>query len=69
MTDQRTPPTVQAAWTSTGTSWRIVCPHCFRVHVHGTGPGHRVAHCEPGTTGKYLGYFITPPEEAKEDQA
>ncbi|WP_281915556.1 hypothetical protein [Caldimonas thermodepolymerans] len=64
------PPTVQATWTSDGTSYRITCPHCFRVHVHGPQPGHRAAHCEPGTPGKVLGYFIEPPaDQPPADQA
>lgn len=57
----RTIPTVQAAWTTTGSGYRINCPHCFSVHVHGPQPGHRVAHCEPGTPGKELGYYIVEP--------
>lgn len=56
-----TPPTVRAVWTSTRTAWRINCPHCFAVHVHGAQAGHKAAHCEPGTPGKTLGYVIEAP--------
>ena len=73
MTDQhhttRTPPTVQAAWTTAGTGYRITCPHCFHVHIHGPQVGHKVAHCAPGTPGKSLGYFIEPPNDHEEAHA
>jgi hypothetical protein len=26
----------------------IPCPFCGKGHIHGTGDGHRVAHCQPG---------------------
>lgn len=56
-------PNVQAHRTANGINWRITCPHCHHVHVHGAGggSGHRVAHCEPGTPGKSLGYYLLPP--------
>lgn len=27
-------------------SWKIICPFCGQVHLHGKGEGHRVAHCD-----------------------
>lgn len=71
MTDQqhnttRMPPSVQATWTSAGTGYRINCPHCYQVHVHGPQAGHKAAHCPAGTPGKVLGYFLEPPIDHKE---
>lgn len=59
-------PTVQASWSTDGTLYRIVCPHCHRIHVHGPQPGHKAAHCEPGTPGKVLGYILIGPDGARE---
>lgn len=59
----RSPPTVQAAWSTDGTLYRIVCPHCFSVHLHQQQTGHHPAHCEPGTPGKELGYVIEAPAD------
>lgn len=72
MTDQhnantpRTIPTVQATYTTNGTGYRVMCPHCFSVHVHGPQAGHKVAHFDPGTPGKSVGYFIKPPLDEQE---
>ncbi len=42
-----------------GNAWRFTCPHCRTVHLHGAGPGHRVAHCiKPGSPFARTGYWI-----------
>jgi hypothetical protein len=65
-TAQRKPPTVQAVLTSNGTGYRILCPHCYSIHVHGPQPGHKAAHCQPGTPGKELGYVLIGPAGERE---
>ena len=37
----------------------IDCPHCGREHIHGNGPGHRVAHCD--APGSSVGYVLVYP--------
>lgn len=50
-------PLLQA--TEDGTTWRVWCPYCRREHIHGNGPGHRVAHClNPHSPFLESGYFI-----------
>src|SRR5260370_1385513 len=42
-----------------GNAWRFTCPHCRTVHLHGNGPGHRVAHCiVPRSPFAKTGYWI-----------
>lgn len=39
----------------------LKCPHCGKRHHHGTGYGHRVAHCwkrPKELEGKSLGYTL-----------
>jgi len=62
----RQPPSVQATLASDGVSWRIVCPHCHMVHVHGADEGHRAAHCEKGTKNKEQGYVLVAPHDQQE---
>lgn len=57
------PPTVRATLAADGESWRIVCPLCHMVHVHGAQEGHRAAHCDKGTKHKELGYVVLAPQE------
>ena len=57
----RQPPTVRATLAADGVSWRITCPLCHTVHVHGAGDGHRAAHCEKGTRHKEVGYILLAP--------
>ena len=37
-------------WRKKGSEWTDTCPFCRGEHVHGTGNGHRVAHCENDNT-------------------
>jgi hypothetical protein len=43
-----------------GTTWLVPCDWCQKFHVHGAGPGHRVAHCERPPNGPYeaSGYVL-----------
>jgi|SRR5258708_399552 hypothetical protein len=42
-----------------GNAWHFTCPHCRTKHLHGNGPGHRVAHCiKPGSPFAATGYWI-----------
>lgn len=44
-----------------GRTWKVPCDHCQLFHIHGAGPGHRVAHCErPPQTSPYAesGYVL-----------
>ena len=34
------------------------CPACSTWHHHGGWPGHRVAHCRPGSPFKGSGYIL-----------
>jgi len=38
----------------------IVCPYCRKIHVHGIGVGHRIAHCGDDVPSELrtLGYVI-----------
>jgi hypothetical protein len=46
----------------------VWCPYCICFHHHGTGEGHRVAHCSnPDSPYKNGGYVIKKPG-AKEKQ-
>jgi hypothetical protein len=36
----------------------IFCPHCMELHTHGTGYGHRQAHCEDPDVDNRAGYTI-----------
>ncbi len=38
----------------------ITCPFCGREHIHGDGPGHRVAHCD--APGSEAGYVLIYPD-------
>lgn len=39
--------------------WRFYCPFCKVYHLHGTGLGHRVAHCIGNTPFSKYGYVLT----------
>lgn len=40
-------------------SWECWCPFCACYHVHGDGPGHRVAHCnDPASPFRNTGYVL-----------
>lgn len=44
----------------------IDCPFCGKEHMHGDGPGHRLAHCAGVPDGR--GYVLVyPPSRAGED--
>jgi hypothetical protein len=34
------------------------CPYCNNTHIHGTLPGHRVAHCASRVDGKKIGLHL-----------
>lgn len=46
------------------TGLRVWCGHCDQWHYHGSGFGHRVAHCPPSRLSPYskTGYVLTRPE-------
>ncbi len=47
--------------------WKVWCVHCQRWHVHGAGPGHRVAHCHDSRSPYYdTGYILVEPEPEDE---
>ena len=64
----RQPPLVRAVLAADGVNWRITCPHCQTIHVHGTGEGHRQAHCLKGTPHRELGYVLLGPADTDDDQ-
>ncbi len=38
------------------------CPYCAKMHHHGQGDGHRVAHCnDPGSPFQKTGYILKTP--------
>ncbi len=39
----------------------VICPFCGREHMHGDGPGHRVAHCD--APGSDVGYVLAYPDD------
>jgi hypothetical protein len=42
---------------------RVWCCYCRKHHLHGTGYGHRVAHCSEITSPyRKTGYVLIPPE-------
>jgi hypothetical protein len=47
-------------------TWRFWCPFCHEHHVHGTGPGHRIAHCSTaaGLAAFPHGYVLKVKEES-----
>jgi len=50
-------PTIVATRTKSG--MEFYCPHCKCKHFHGLGgPGHYVAHCQPGSPWKASGYNL-----------
>ena len=62
----RQAPTVRATLAADGQSWRIVCPLCHTVHVHGAQEGHRQPHCDKGTRHRELGYVVLAPVDHNE---
>jgi|VirMetMinimDraft_7_1064189.scaffolds.fasta_scaffold235801_2 hypothetical protein len=34
--------------------WTFSCEKCGKKHIHGAGPGHRVAHCDGWDNGYIL---------------
>jgi len=37
----------------------VKCPYCLKMHKHGKGNGHRIAHCEPAFKSKQNnGYYV-----------
>jgi hypothetical protein len=50
----------EAAEAGSGGPIRAWCPYCAKYHYHGTGDGHRVAHCMEGPF-KDRGYYLLTP--------
>lgn len=47
------------AYEANETQWAVWCEHCCWWHLHGAGPGDRVAHCfEPGSPYHRDGYNL-----------
>jgi len=45
-------------------SLRVWCAYCVRWHIHGSGYGHRVAHCwRPDSPYRLSGYQFVPAGE------
>jgi hypothetical protein len=55
--DQQDPPVLLAK--RKGGLLVVQCPHCEREHRHGTGAGHRQAHCtRPDSPYRLSGYLL-----------
>jgi len=44
-----------------GDHLNITCPYCGKIHTHGLGYGHRVAHCYKPMRDNSMGYNLVPP--------
>ena len=61
------PPALPAyPWHSrSGAGLKVRCEHCRKWHYHGTGYGHRVAHCfRDDSPYRRGGYVLVAPEDA-----
>ena len=45
----------------------ILCYHCYSIHWHGQGFGHRSAHCSEETPYSRTGYIIVPGGNVTDD--